>query len=201
MPDYDVSSMTLWAVVLLLAGEQLHIDNHFGPQFSSHQMQNTAEATRIGLARWAATVHGRKILEYFAATGCEIEVIEDDAERGIGRAPEPGIATLVAASTHRLQHKRFEIILNPTYYRVPKDMFPLAGQPGNTADAMSIAWAGEMLHIYFYAHGISLPHHPRADFQEEWRAVATELGMGTVPHDDDDEFAHSVIVRYVGYGR
>src|SRR4029077_19649211 len=79
--------------------------------------------------------------------------------------------------------------------------FPLPGQPANTADAMSIAWAGEMLHIYFYAHGISLPHHTRADFQEEWRAVAAERGMATVPHDDDDEFAHSVIVRYVGYGR
>ena len=194
--------MLILAIVpLLLAGEQTQFDSNFRPQFTKHQIESTSEATRIGLAKWAATPHGRRVIEYLEGTGCEIEVIEDDAERGIGRAPEPGIATLVAASTHRLQHKRFEIILNPTYYRVPKDMFPLPGQPGNTADAMSIAWAGEMLHIYFYAHGISLPHHPRADFQEEWQAVAAELGMGTVPHDDDDEFAHSVIVRYVGYGR
>jgi hypothetical protein len=188
-------------VRLLIAGEQTRFDGSFKPQFTQHQIENTSDATRIGLAKWAATPHGRKLIEFFQATGCEITVVEDDAERGIGRAPEPGIATLVAASTHPSQRKSFEIILNPAYYRLPKGMLPLPGQPGSPADAMAIAWAGEMLHIYFYAHGISLPHHARADFQEEWQAVAAELGMATVPHDDDDEFAHSVIVRYVGYGR
>jgi hypothetical protein len=186
---------------LLLGGRPVRFDSALRPQFTVEQIQNTSEATRVGLTKWAATPHGRKLIEFFQATGCEITVIEDDTERGIGRAPEPGIATLVAASTHPSGRKRFEIILNPTYYRLPKDMRPLAGQLGSPADAMAIAWAGEMLHIYFYAHGISLPHHARADFQDEWQAVAAELGMGTVPHDDDDEFAHSVIVRYVGYGR
>lgn len=164
-------------------------------------MHNSSEATRIGLARFAATPHGRKMIEFLAANGCEVTVVEDGAESGIGRAPEPGIATLVAASTHPLQRKSFEIILNPTYFKLPKDMWPLPGQVGSPADAMAIAWAGEMLHIYFYAHGISLPHHPRADFQGEWQAIVAELGMPTVPHDDEGEFAHSVTIRYVGYGR
>ena len=194
--------MLIVAIIpLLLAGEATRFDSAFTPQFTRHQIENTSVATRIGLAKWAATRHGRKLIEYFQSTDCEITVVEDDAERGIGRAPEPGIATLVAATMHPSQRKRFEIILNPAYYQLPKGMYPLAGQPGNPADAMAIAWAGEMLHIYFYAHGISLPHHARADFQNEWHAVAAELGMGTVPHDDEDEYAHSVIVRYVGYGR
>jgi hypothetical protein len=63
---------------------------------------------------------------------------------------------------------------------------------------MAIAWAGEMLHIYFYARGISLPHHERPDFQEQWVAIASELGMATVRHDDGDAFARSVVVRYIG---
>ena len=188
-------------VPLLLAGEQTQIDGNSVPRFTPHQIQSTSEATRLGLTRWAVTAQGRKMIAFLSANACEVTVIEDDAERGIGRAPEPGIATLVAATTHRSQRKRFVIILNPTYFNVPKDMWPLAGQPKNAADAMSIAWAGEMLHIYFYAHGISLPHHTRADFQEQWHAMAAELGMPAVPHEDDDEFAHSVIVRYVGYGR
>lgn len=186
---------------LLIAGGTVRFDGAFAPQFTQRQIQSTSEATRIGLARWAATPHGRKMLQFLAANACEITIIEDDAERGIGRAPEPGIATLVSATTRPLQRKRFELILNPDYYRLPKGMWPLAGQPRTAADAMAIAWAGEILHIYFYAHGISLPHHSRADFQDEWRAIAAELGMGTVPHGDDDEFARSVIVRYIGDGR
>ena len=187
--------MLLAIASLVLAGERIHVDPRFGPQFTRNQSVNSAEATRVGLARWAATPHGRMMLEYFAANGCEITVIEDDAERGIGRAPEPGIATLVGRS------HRFAIVLNPTYFRVPKDMWPLAGQVRNANDAMAVAWAGEMLHIYFYAHGISLPHHSRPDFQDEWQAMAAELGYPTVTHSDDDEFAHSAIVRYVGMGR
>lgn len=180
---------------LLLAGERIHIDRQFGPQFTPHQMRTTEEATRIGLARLAATPHGRRMIEFFAENGCEIEVIEDGAESGIGRAPEPGIATLAGRS------HRFAIILNPGYYRIPKGMWPFAGQPASAADAMAIAWGGELLHIYFYARGISLPHHSRGDFQQQWREIAAELGMPAVHHDDDDPFAHAVIVRYVGDGR
>ena len=149
-----------------------------------HQIDSTSVATRAGFAKWAATPHGRALLEYFESNHCEITVIEDPSERGIGRAPEPGIATLLAA--YRRQPRGYVVILNSKQA---------------AADAMALAWAGEMLHVYFYAHGISLPHHNRADFQEEWQAMAAELGMPTVSHDDDDALPRSVIVRYVGYGR
>ena len=52
---------------------------------------------------------------------------------------------------------------------------------------MALAWAGEMLHVSFYAQGVSLPHHNRADFQSQWREVAAELGMPMLTHDDDDD--------------
>jgi hypothetical protein len=51
---------------------------------------------------------------------------------------------------------------------------------------MATAWAAEMLHIYFYSKGISLPHHTRSDFQDEWRAMARELGFPDMRHDDED---------------
>jgi len=60
-------------------------------------------------------------------------------------------------------------------------------QPATAADQMAAAWAGEMLHIYFYSTGISLPHHQRADFQQEWHLMAAELGLPNMPHADDDE--------------
>jgi hypothetical protein len=181
----------------LLAGERVHLDGNLTPQFTANQVQSTFEATRAGLAKWAATEHGRKIIEYFVANGCEIEVFEETSERGLGRAPQPGIATLVAGG-NRTQRRTYEIILNPVYFKVPKGMAPLPGEPASPADAMAIAWAGEMLHVYFYAQGISLPHHQRDDFQEEWQAVAAELGMPTVRHDDGDEYARSVVVRVLG---
>ena len=52
---------------------------------------------------------------------------------------------------------------------------------------MAAAWAAELLHIDFYSRGISLPHHQRADFQREWRAIAEELGFPTMPHGEDEE--------------
>ena len=52
---------------------------------------------------------------------------------------------------------------------------------------MAAAWAGEMLHIDYYARGISLPHHERTDFQEECRAIARELGFPNLRHSDDEE--------------
>lgn len=180
---------------VLLAGEPVHFDAGHQPQFTTNQIQNTSFATRNGLAKWAATPHGRHLIDYFAAHGCDIEVIEDTSENAMGRAPEPGIATLVS------KRKRFVMVLNPAFYKLPKDMAPLPGQLANASDAMAVAWAGEMLHIYFYARGISLPHHPRPDFQDQWVAIAGELGMTGVRHDDGDEFARSVTVRYLGRGR
>ncbi len=191
--------MLILAIVpFLLAGERTRFDSNLTPQFTANQIQNTAEATRAGLAKWAATEHGRKLIEYFTSHACEITVIEDSSESGVGRAPQPGIATLIA---NRSQRKAYEMSLNPAYYNLPQGMTPLPNQPANAADAMAIAWAGEMLHIYFYAQGISLPHHQRSDFQDQWQAVAAELEMGAVRHDDDDEFARRVIVRYIRRGR
>ena len=184
--------MLLVAVAaVMLAGEPVHFDANHQPQYTVNQVQNSAAATRTGLAKWAATPHGRRLIDYFAAHNCEITVIEDPSENAMGRAPEPGLATLVA------KRKTFVLVLNPTYYKLPKDMAPLPGQPANAADAMAVAWAGEMLHIYFYARGVSLPHHDRPDFQEQWVAIAGELGMTGVRHDDGDEFARSVVVRYL----
>jgi len=177
--------------VVMLAGEPVRFDVNHQPRFTAAQIQHTTAATRNGLAKWAATPHGRHLIDYFAAHDCDIEVIEDTTENAMGRAPEPGLATLVS------KRKRFVMLLNPAYYRLPKDMTPLPGQPANAADAMAVAWAGEMLHIYFYARGISLPHHERPDFQEQWVAIAGELGMTGVRHDDGDEFARSVVVRYL----
>jgi len=70
-------------------------------------------------------------------------------------------------------------------------MHALLNEPANASDMMAVAWAGEMLHIYFYAQGISLPHHPRADFQDQWHAVADELGMVLVTHDDQERVSRS----------
>lgn len=182
----------LVATAVMLANEPVRFDGNHLPQFTANQMQNTSVAIRNGLSKWAATAHGRHMIEYLAAHHCEITVVEDDSENAMGRAPEPGIATMVA------KRKTFVMVLNPTFYRLPKDMQPLPGEPANASDAMALAWAGEMLHIYFYARGISLPHHERPDFQEQWTAIAGELGMTGVRHDDGDAFARPVIVRYLG---
>lgn len=152
--------------------------------FAPHGIETTSAVTRAGLAKWVATSQGQAIVEYLAANHCDITVIEDPNEGGVGRAPEPGLATMLAAYRH--EPRRYVVILNPAK---------------NGADTMSAAWAGEMLHIYFYAHGISLPHHSRDDFQQEWHSVAAELGMPTVSHDDDEAFPRHAVVRYVGYGR
>jgi hypothetical protein len=173
-------------LLFVLAGEPVHFDAQFRPQFTDRQVRNTTDATREGLARWAGTEQGQKLIEQFAAAEYEITITEDTSEGGIGRAPQPGIATLVAAGDHS-KLKSYELILNPTFFKIPEGMEPLPNQPVTPADMMAIAWAGEMLHIHFYAQGISLPHHPRPDFQREWREVAAELGMPGLRHDDEDE--------------
>ena len=185
---------------IALAGERVTLDADWRPQFTAHQIQNTAPATRDGLTKWAATAQGRRILLYFNSKEFEIQVIEDRDESGLGRAPQPGLATLIAAGDHS-KRKVFQVILNPAYFKMPADMEPLPGQPASPADVMAIAWAGEMLHIYFYAQGISLPHHPRDDFQELWQQVAAQLSMPAVRHDDADEMRHTAIVRFLGRGR
>lgn len=173
--------------VFLLAGEHVRFDPQMRPQFTENQLLNSTAATRDGLTRFAATEHGKTWIARLSASEYEVTVFEDTNEDGIGRAPQPGIATLVSAVDHS-KLKVYELILNPTWFRIPDRMEPLPNQPVTPADMMAIAWAGEMLHIYFYSQGISLPHHPRPDFQREWRAIAAELGMPNLTHDDGEEW-------------
>jgi hypothetical protein len=141
-------------------------------------IQNCSAATRDGFARWAATEHGRAIIERLNG---EVVVTEDANEGGAGRAPEPGIATLSS-----IGRRVYSLILNPNF-ALPPGMVPLPNQPATPGDMMAAAWAGEMLHVDFYSRGISLPHHQRDDFQSEWQAVAAELGFPALRHSDDEE--------------
>ena len=141
-------------------------------------IKNCSTATQDGFARWAATAHGRAIIAHLDG---QIVVSEDANEGGAGRAPEPGIATLTSIGT-----RTYSIILNPNFV-LPAGMVPMPNQPATPADMMAAAWAGEMLHVDFYARGISLPHHQRDDFQSEWQAVAAELGFPALRHNDEDE--------------
>ena len=105
---------------------------------------------------------------------------------------------MVAATDHT-KTKAYDLILNPTF-GLPKGVLSLSGEPSTPADMMAAAWAAEMLHIDFYARGISLPHHQRDDFQTEWEAVAAELGFPTLRHNDEDErrYRHrGAIVRII----
>jgi hypothetical protein len=172
--------------VFVLGRECVTFDSELHPQFTPAQLMSSDAATRAGFVRWAATSHGRRIIESLNAAEFEVRITEDAGEDGLGRAPQPGIATLMAASDHA-QKKSYELVLNPAFFRIPEGMTPLPNQPVTPVDMMAAAWAGEMLHIYFYSQGISLPHHQRPDFQREWRGVAAELGMPTLTHDDEDE--------------
>lgn len=174
------------AFAILLAGEPVRFDPT--PQFTVRQLRHTADATRAGLVRWAATEHGRIVIEALAGKEYDVVVLEDDADRSAGSAPQPAIATLAAAGDHS-KVKSYVVVLNPSFYPEVKNMTPLRTEAGTLAELMSAAWAAEMLHVYFYAQGISLPHHPRPDFQEQWRAMAKELGFPTMRHDDEGEVA------------
>lgn len=172
---------------IMLAGEPVRFLPV--PQFTMRQVRHTADATRAGLTRWASTEHGRRILESLASKEYDVIVLEDGADDSAGNAPQPGIATLAASGDHS-KVKTYIIVLNPTFYADLKDMKPLRTEAGTLAELMSAAWAAEMLHVYYYAQGVSLPHHPRPDFQEMWRAMATELGFPTMRHDDEVEVGH-----------
>lgn len=167
----------------ILAGEPVRFERDFTPRFTPAQVKATSEATRLGLAKWARTAHGKRLIAYFSAAEYSIRVTENLEEESIGRAPQPGIATFLSVRDHS-KVKQFNVILNPAYSSLPKGMQPLINTPASPADMMAAAWAGEVLHVYFYAQGINLPHHSRPDFQEEWTAVANELGVGLVTHTD-----------------
>src|SRR5437899_8220627 len=102
----------------VLAGERIRFDANLQPQFSDRQIRESAEATRAGLAKWASTDHGRRFIARFNRDEYEVLITENWMEEGIGRAPEPGLATLAAASD-RSKIKTYEVILNPTF-NIPK---------------------------------------------------------------------------------
>jgi len=169
----------------ILAGERIEFDADLRPRFSEKQVREIAPEIRAGFVRWAATAGGRRLIARFDVKEYEIFVAEDPGEEGPGRAPQPALATLVAASNPAAL-KSYAVILNPEF-RVAKgrNVFP-SRQPSTQTDLMAAAWAGEMLHVDFYSRGISLPHHQRSDFQDEWRAIARELGYPDMRHDDDE---------------
>ena len=173
------------AIAILLAGEPVHFDRDLSPQFTLAQLRGTADLTRAGLMKWAATDEGRQLIMRLKDASVEILVIEDAGEPGTGRAPQPGIATLLAAYD-RTKIKRYELILNP-YLAAEYGRYTsrALGEPVTPVDVMAAAWAGEMLHIDFYAQGIPLPHHYRPEFQERWQRVASELGFPIMRHDTE----------------
>jgi len=169
-----------------LAGERIRFDANTRPEFTEGQIRYSAEATRSGLVKWAATPRGRRMILRFNSAEYSVTIREDGHGVGAGSAPQPALATLVAATDHT-KTKAYDLILNPTF-SLPRGAMPFSsGEPSIPADMMAAAWAAEMLHIDFYARGISLPHHLRPDFQSEWRAMATELGFPYLLHEDEPE--------------
>ena len=169
----------------ILAGESISFGADLRPRFTPHQVSATAQATRRGLDRWARTAEGRSII--MRIRGDRTVIVEEDPEQpALGRAPQPGFTVLLAAQDPNVD-KRYTIILNPTIAaQYENGSTADLGRPRSAADAMALAWAAEMLHIDFYADGIALPHHERADFQQRWLAVAMELGFRIATHGNDD---------------
>src|SRR5688572_3262035 len=83
---------------ILLGGERIRIGADSTIEFTASQIRRSEASTRAGLMRWAATAHGRRLLSAFAKNQDKIVVIEDREEEGAGRAPQPGMATLLAAA-------------------------------------------------------------------------------------------------------
>jgi hypothetical protein len=129
-----------------------------------------------------------------------VHVIEDAEEHGVGRAPQPGIATMVATAD-RETRKTYELILNPAPRLVPEGTTVLPDQPTTAEEIIAAAWAAEMLHVWFYAQGHMLPHHERADFQKAWRSVAAQLGFPAMTHGEEDVWGAARITVIGGRGR
>lgn len=171
---------------IVLAGEPVRFDANHKIAFTDRQVRATSAATREGLLRFAATPEGWRMLRHFGTSEYTIVVVESPDDSEVASAPEPGIATLVAANDHSIA-KTYEIVLHPIPFSLPDGATALPNQAATPADQMAAAWAAELLHIDFYSRGISLPHHERADFQREWRTIASELGFPGMLHGEDDE--------------
>jgi hypothetical protein len=166
---------------IFLAGEPVRAAADGAVRFTDRQLRESAASIRAGLLRWTATEDGRRLFDYFSTAEYEVVVVEDQYETGIGRAPQPGIATMIGAND-RAVRKVYELILNPAPAVIPESLRAFPGQATTPVDLIAAAWAGEMLHIYFYSRGVLLPHHGRADFQERWTSVAAQLGFPGMEH-------------------
>jgi hypothetical protein len=176
----------LLVLAFLLAGERIQFDSDQQPHFTDKQIRETSEVTRGGLMMWAATETGRRLIRYFDRNEYEVVITEEPMQTVVGRAPHPGIATLLAGGDHS-RLKSYDLILNPEFL-LPNSYVNVvpSRQPGTPEGWMAAAWAGEMLHIYYYSLGISLPHHQRTDFQQEWHIMAAELGVPGMPHAEEE---------------
>lgn len=191
MPAFALLFLTLATLVqqqpsggVILAGDRIAFDADFHPHFTANQITSTAAATRAGLERWARTASGQAILRRFQTSDRTVIVTEDPAETTPGRAPQPGLETLLGANNPKVR-KHYTLILNPTIASQYDNGSEIdLGLARTSTDVMALAWAGEMLHVDFYADGIPLPHHERSDFQDRWLAVATQLGMPNATHGD-----------------
>ena len=169
----------------ILAGEAVSFDADLRPLFTARQVSSTAKPTRVGFDRWARTEEGKSIIRRIRDD--RTVIIEEDSEQSaLGRAPQPGFTVLLAAQDPKIR-KRYTIILNPMIAaQYENELAVDLGRPRSATDAMALAWAAEMLHIDFYAQGIALPHHERADFQERWLSIASELGFRITPHGGEE---------------
>lgn len=184
-PQIILAAVLAALFAIYLASESIRFDEATRPVFSKHQIASCAESTRAGLEKWAATAEGRAILARLRKDEYEVTIVEDATEPGIGRAPHPNAATLIASET---QLKRYTLVLNPALaaqYDNPAAID--LGLPRTPADVMAAAWAAEMLHIEFYSRAIPLPHHGREDFQERWRTVALQLGFPRLEHGTEHD--------------
>jgi hypothetical protein len=172
------------AADILLAGEPVRRNAAGAVVFTEQQLRGSAATVREGLVRWVATADGARIFDRFARAEYAVVVIEDPSETGAGRAPQPGIATFLAAGDRTVK-KTYELILNPSPRLLPDRAEILPDQAVTPADFAAAAWAAEMLHVSFYADGRMLPHHDRADFQEAWRSVAAQLGFPAMTHGEE----------------
>jgi len=170
---------------LVLAGDAIRFDGDFRPRFTANQISSTSASTRAGLERWARTAEGQKLIRRFLEPDRTVVVREDPDEPTPGRAPQPSLETMLTANRRKVQ-KRYELVLNPTIASQYDNGSSVdLGLPRTSSDVMALAWAGEMLHVDFYADGVPLPHHERPDFQERWLAVAAQLGLPNATHDTD----------------
>jgi len=172
-------------LAISLAKEHVTFDEKCAPRFTPNQIEVTQPAVREGLALFTATERGCATVRRFDTREYEITVFEEDVNGSTGEAPPPGLATLLAANDHKMV-KRYELILNPSFKRTSETLV-FDDEPNTPARMMAAAWAAELLHVDFYSRGISLPHHTRGDFQNEWHELARQLGFPRLEHLDGDD--------------